>query len=126
VATFSRNRAPSQPVTGANLRIITGLFGPIGQHLPSDDQGIYNFYQGDVITAGAAETAVFEPVFELPLVTIWGKGFVRGLDNNPNVFAPFQPNQVIANPNIVTNGLGGPMAGQMALQPLMSNDEASL
>src|ERR1700722_7561974 len=120
---FRKQRVPSQPMTGANIRIRQGLFGALANVEPGiSGNSIYSFFQGYVITAGQAQTAVFEPNFELPLITVWGKGVIR----NPNTFFPKQPQQLFNNPIVLTNALGGPIAGQIALQPLLSNENGSL
>lgn len=72
------------------------------------------YFEGDLFTPGA-QNWVYEPVLErTPLQTTWGRGFLR----TPNFFDPIQPPQVYSNPNVFTNGIGGLVAGQMALQPL--------
>ena len=119
---FLRPRQPSQPVIGANLRIRAGEFGAGGlsaYDLYGVDQrcgcgGLYNFHQGNVFFPGTGNY-VFEPNFELPLLTVWGFGFVR----NPNTFKPLQPPQVWAHPHVRTNGIGGLQAGTVELQPLL-------
>jgi hypothetical protein len=118
-----RPRNPSQPVTGANTRIRMGVFGESNLAYafadvdPTSSNGIYHYHEGAVFTPGA-ENFVFEPQFELPIQTVWGFGFIR----NPNTFNPFQPPQVYANPQTMLQGIGGLMAGQMALQPLILNE----
>ncbi|HYM35965.1 MAG TPA: hypothetical protein VET48_11245, partial [Steroidobacteraceae bacterium] len=59
---------------------------------------------------------VFEPLFELPLVTIWGNAFLR----RPNVFNPIQPPQVWSHPTVCQSGIGGLQAGTIDLEPLLS------
>jgi len=115
-----------QTVTGANVRIRLGLFGngtPAAaasfEVNPTSITPLYSYAQGDLFTPGAMNF-VFEPNFELPLQTVWGFGFIR----NPNTFSVRQPTQAFSNPVLSYNGLGGQMAGQMATQPLMSNDVA--
>lgn len=119
---FLRPRRPSQPVTGANVQIrYGGVFGHGGvtpyaflDVNPALAAGIYNYHEGDLFTPGAMNF-VFEPNFELPLVTVWGRGFIR----NPNTFKVTQPPQVWAQPHVQTNGIGGLQAGEMELQPLI-------
>lgn len=75
---------------------------------------IYYHFEGDLFTPGA-QNYVFESRFERsPLQAIWGKGFLSGY----NQFSPIQPPQVMSPQNVVTSGIGGIVAGQMALQPL--------
>lgn len=109
-----RKRVPSETVSGANVRIqYGGLFG-VGeprsgmlQVNPNPGVGIYSYHEGDVFLPGTGNW-VFEPNFELPLVTIWGSAFIR----NPNTFKPLQPPQVWSHPNVQNNGMGGLQAGQ--------------
>ena len=125
---FNKKQIAS-PVSGANVRIRLGLFGN-GSPATSavnevqsnaNSSGIYSYYEGDIFTPGA-EAFVFVPNFELPLVTVWGMGFIR----NPNTFSPRQPTQLLSNPNVVTNGLGGQMAGQIIQQPLLANEGGNM
>lgn len=120
-----RKRYASMPVVGGGLsRIFQGVFGvgsPASQ-LSSPDQvkgenaaegGVYNFHEGDLFTPGTSNW-VMDPSHETALMTVWGHAFLR----SPNTFNPIQPVQVYANPTAVLNGIGGPVAGQLALQPL--------
>lgn len=115
-----RKRTPSETISGGQTRIRLGAMGdgsPLYSMVdvdPNSGTGIYDYHEGALFSPGAMNF-VFEPNFELPMVGIWGKGFLRV----PNVFNPLQPVQLYSNPNIVTNGLGGLEAGQMALQPLL-------
>lgn len=117
--------------SGALTRIMAGLFGsgspveatvtPGGDTDPKglgEQVAIYHYHEGDLFTPGAMNY-VFEPAFELPLVTIWGNAFMR----TPNTFSVRQPPPPVAYPNVVTNGLGGVVAGQMILQGLEQVDE---
>src|SRR5712671_1451705 len=115
-----RKRMPSQPVSNANIRIRMGEFGdgrPTAYAWadvnPNASAGIYNYHEGALFTPGS-QNFVFEPNFELPLQTVWGRGFIR----NPNTFKCTQPPQVWSHPHVVTNGIGGLQAGTMELQPL--------
>ena len=76
---------------------------------------VARYFEGDLFTNGAMHM-VYESVFErTPLQTIWGNAFLR----TPNTFNPLHP--PTANyANVVTNGIGGWIPGQMALQPLES------
>jgi len=111
--------------TGALARIAGGLFGSANPAAYSSSaevvtpgpKSLYHFHEGDVFTPGT-ENYVFEYPFEFPLQTIWGGAFLR----RPNVFNPQQPSQVQSNPNVVTNGIGGLVAGQIATQPLESEE----
>ena len=121
-----RKRTASQPVSGANIRIRQGVFG-VGNPAftfadvdPNAGTGIYNYHEGDLFTPGAGNF-VFEPTFELPIETLWGFGFIR----NPNTFSPLQQPQVFSPPTVVNNGIGGLVAGQIALQPLIEDDEGN-
>lgn len=108
--------------TGAFSRLMSGLFGsaqpPSSSQsaqvaLPNQRNGFYAFHEGDQFTAGAPSFA-FEYPNELPMLTIWGRAFLR----KPNTFLPFQPPQVISEANITINGIGGLQAGQFVLQGL--------
>lgn len=118
-ATF---RPQANVKTGAFSRLMNGLFGtaqPVSSSqsaqvaLPNQRNGFYAFHEGDQFTAGAPSFA-FEYPNELPLLTIWGRSFLR----KPNTFLPFQPPQVISEANIVINGIGGLQSGQFVLQGL--------
>ncbi len=117
---FLRKRVP-QTVTGGNTRIAAGEFGegsPTAYAFmdvnPLAVAHIYRYHEGDLFTPGA-QNFVFEPNFELPLQTVWGRGFIR----NPNTFKALQPPQVWAHPTVTTDGLGGLQAGQIESQPLL-------
>ena len=121
-----RKRVPSQAVSGANTRIRMGTFGVGGPAYafadvdPTASSALYHYHEGDLFTPGAGNF-VFEPNFELPLQTIWGRGFIR----NPNTFNVYQPPQVWSPAHVKTNGLGGLIAGQVALQPLLEMEGES-
>ena len=143
---FTRNRVGSEPVIPADLsaahgavgvqparqvpttntqsggmnRILAGLFGVSNPRTNSSAQvavpgkkALYHYHEGDLFTPGT-ENYVFDYPFEFPLQTIWGIAFLR----RPNVFNPLQPNQVYSNPNVVINGIGGLIAGQLVTQPI--------
>lgn len=120
--------APTTPVNraGALSRILAGAFGTAEPASSSSSfqvrtpgkEALYHYHEGDIFTPGTGNY-VFEYPFEFPLQTIWGIGFLR----QPNTFPPVQPPQVIANPNVFTNGIGGLIAGQYALQPLESDGQ---
>ena len=118
----TRQRMVSEVISGANARIAGGLWGQGSPAYDVNDvdprsaaPGIYFYHEGDLFTPGAGNF-VFEPWFELPLVTIWGNAFLR----RPNTFKVFQPAQVMVQPTLVNNGIGGLQAGQMELEPLES------
>lgn len=107
-------------VTGAVARIRLGLFGDsTPQNLPvitygSGFDGMYSYHQGDLFTPGA-QNFVWESNFELPLNTVWGRGYLSPANN----FNPRQPPPLQAVPRVVLNGLGGLEAGQIAYAPLI-------
>lgn len=116
-----RPRIASEEISGANIRIQMGEFGvgaPISNLSafvnPFAVPAIYFFHEGDLFTPGS-QNWVFEPTTELPLVTIWGNAFLR----RPNTFAPFQPPQVWAQPNVFINGIGGLQTGTVEMEPLL-------
>jgi hypothetical protein len=116
-----RKRQPAQQVSGANIRIRYGEFGvgsPIGAFAevdPNAAASIYSYHEGDLFTPGA-QNFVFEPNFELPIITIWGNAFLR----RANTFNPIQPQQVYAHQNVTNNGMGGLLAGDLELQGLIN------
>lgn len=116
-----RQRVPSEIVVGAANQIQLGAFGvsnPIGSSMivnPFSAGPLYNFHEGDLFTPGTGNW-VFESIFELnPLLTIWGNAFLR----RPNTFNPIQPPQVMSQPHVLNNGIGGLQAGTMDLEPLI-------
>lgn len=117
-----RPRKPSEPVTGGNLRIYSGLFSENVPEMPqvSEAGNLYAYHAGDVFDPGSPRY-VFEPQFELPLFTIWGKAFTRVA----NTFNPIQGAQVYAHPHLTMHGLGGLQAGYLQLQPLLTPDNNS-
>lgn len=109
--------------SGALSRIMSGVFGAPNPEsysaseqvrVPSKD-AFYHFHEGDLFTPGTGNY-VFEPTLENPLQTIWGISFLR----KPNTFNPEQPPQVYSGPNVVINGIGGQVSGQIAFQPIES------
>lgn len=113
---------PQQNIqTGGFSRLMRGLFGSATPDasmtaevvLPNHRNGFYAFHEGDQFTAGAPSFA-FEYPNELPMLTIWGRSFLR----TPNTFLPYQPPQVISEANITINGIGGLQVGQFVLQGL--------
>jgi hypothetical protein len=117
-------------VSGALSRIRAGLFGignsdagklvtPGGDFNPAEASGPYRFHEGDLFNPGA-ENYVFDSPYELPMQTIWGNAFLR----TPNTFNPLQSPQVYSWPNVKPNGIGGLVAGQMALQGLEFDEDS--
>ena len=107
----------SEQVSGANIRIAMGEFGegvPILMPVDPRVSGLYFYHEGDLFSPGTGNW-VFEPTTELPLVTVWGRGFLR----KPNTFNPVQPPQVMARPTLRQSGIGGLQAGGVALEPLL-------
>lgn len=123
-----RTRTPSEAVSGANVRIQYGdVFG--GANSPSAEfaevdprsfTSLYAYHPGDIFLPGS-ESWVFEPQFELPLITLWGNAFSR----RPNTFNPIQPPQVWSQPNVQTNGIGGLQAGDLDLEGLLNPEGES-
>lgn len=111
--------------SGALSRIMTGVFGSAEPASSSESfqvaqarKALYTYHMGDLFTPGT-QNYVFEYPFEFPLQTIWGNAFIR----NPNTFKATQPPQVYSNPNVMQNGIGGLVAGQIALQGLESTGQ---
>jgi hypothetical protein len=117
-----RKRVPSEQVSGGNIRIAHGVFGAgspaYGRMGLNPNAGLYHYHEGDLFNPGTGNY-VFEYPFELPLQTIWGMAFLR----RPNTFNPIQPIQSFAPPNVVPNGIGGTVAGQIIFQPLIPNEQ---
>jgi hypothetical protein len=117
----ARARIPSETISGANIRIAAGEFGAgdprygFAQVDPrASAPGLYYYHEGDLFAPGTGNW-VFETTHELPLVTIWGKAFLR----RPNTFSVIQHPQVMANPTVRSGGLGGLQAGTIELEPLL-------
>lgn len=110
---------------GAMSQILAGLFGSAtpqnqlsSQVATGGKEALYHFHEGDLFTPGT-QNYVFDYPWELPLYTIWGQAFLR----EPNTFSVYQPAQIMSQANVFLNGIGGLVAGQMALQPLESTPE---
>lgn len=123
----NRTRMVSEVISGAQGRIFAGEFGVGAPNFDlydvdprSQAPGIYFYHEGDLFTPGAGNY-VYESWFELPLQTVWGKGFLR----TPNVFNPIQAVQVFSQPNVVNNGIGGLQSGQLELEPLQYTHDSS-
>jgi hypothetical protein len=113
--------------SGAMALIKQGLFGiPDSAQLqeapvalaPGHGASVYAYHQGDLFFPGTGNY-VFDYPWELPMNTIWGHGFLTTV----NKFNPYQPPQLYSQANVLLNGIGGLVAGSMALQPLESNGE---
>jgi len=123
-----RDRMPSEPVTGGISRIILNhefgegspMFAAVAVNPDSESDGLYQFHEGDLFSPGAGNW-VFEPNFELPMVTIWGNAFLR----RANTFKVLQPPQVWSNPTVTNAGLGGLQAGTIELTPLSFEDSGA-
>lgn len=85
------------------------------QRFRHPDTPLYQFHQGAVLTPGT-QNLVFEPAFELPTFAV-----AQGVKYTP-FFAPLQPPQIWQSKAVGVNGLGGIVAGQMALQSLQLPD----
>jgi hypothetical protein len=83
--------------------------------------GLYHFHEGDLFTPGTGNY-VYDAPFELPMKTLWGGSTAQAFLRTPNVWKVLQPPQVYSQPTVKTSGIGGPVAGQMILQPLNSED----
>lgn len=112
-------------IVGSLSRVANGVFGVGG---PEDnlsqpsyvagespaEGGFYTLHEGDLFTPGT-QNWVLEPKYDLPVMTIWGNGFLR----RANTFNPVQPPQIYATFGTPTDGIGGQIAGQIAMQPLI-------
>lgn len=123
---FGKKRVSGAAVPGTQVvsgiqRINAGAFGSGSPATAFETQSAspapaaHHYYEGLLFDPGA-ENFVFVPGFELPLVTVWGNAFLR----TPNVFNPVQPPQVYAPQNVLTNGLGGLVAGDVQLTGLIN------
>lgn len=74
---------------------------------------LYQYHLGIRFDPGAMAEA-FEPLFGLPLVSFRGSGRVAG------ALRPLQPPQVWFTQQQGIQGLGGLVAGQVILQPLIN------
>jgi hypothetical protein len=114
--------------TGGLARILQGVFGlgspaagladqNVAQFAPRAAQGYYQFYEGDIWTPGTGNW-VMDPTHDGPLMTIWGRAFLRV----PNGFNPLQTPQVYTQAASALYGVGGQISGQMISgQPLSDN-----
>lgn len=76
---------------------------------------VYNFHQGQILTPGT-QNLVFEPGFELPVFPV-----AKGVANLQQL-GPLQPPQIYQSQAIPIAGVGGLIAGQIALQQLLEQD----
>lgn len=113
---------PPPTQVGGLLRILQGVFGLGAPLSRSSDPAqvvnqkpgpLYHMHEGDIFEPGTGNW-VLDPAFDGPLMTVWGNG-----DSYPNVMHVTDTPVAIALPTYLTNGLGGPVAGQIALQPLV-------
>lgn len=81
-----------------------------------DSPGIYQYHEGRVFFPGPP-SYVFEPRFSLPLTTIIGCATAAGCPPSP-----YQSVQVYQSLTTTTAGIGGLLAGQIAMQPLLVPD----
>jgi hypothetical protein len=116
-----RKRHISEVVVGGLSRIGYALFSSKGQLSSSQmvigethkEGGVYAFHEGDLFTPGTGNW-VMDASYETPVNTVWGHAFLR----TPNTFNPLQHPQVMAQPTVSLQGVGGLIAGQMIMQPL--------
>lgn len=118
-----RKRITAQPVVGGGMMgyIMQAPQGSPNAQLSApysvgQQRGYYHFHEGDLFTPGTGNW-VLDPVYETPLMCVWGNG---SLITKPNFFNPLQPPQIYPNMVFRTVGLGGLQTGQMMLAPLMS------
>lgn len=119
-----------QTVIGGFSRIMDGVFGAGrpsaigGSSSPSQvggdtraEGGFYRLHEGATFLPGTGNW-VFDPYYEGPLTTIWGNAFLR----TPNTFKPIPSTPPAVYPLMVPIGIGGIVAGQIALQPLIESE----
>jgi hypothetical protein len=124
----AKTPAERNVLSGAMSRILAGLFGPSDPKANSSAEvvqpkkSLFQFHEGDLFTPGTGNYAL-DPFQELPLQTIWGHAFLR----KPDPWHPIGPVPVAFVPPgtsyVRINGIGGLVAGQMAMQPLESNGD---
>lgn len=120
-----RSRMPSEQVAGAATRILLGDFG-IGSptyafaEVDPRSAGVYHYHEGDLFAPGAGNW-VFESIWELnPIQAIWGNAFLVA---KATPFKPLQTPQVMTQPRLFNNGIGGLQAGQIDFEPLLTESE---
>lgn len=113
---------PPPTQVGGIVRIFQGIFGIGAPTARSSDPNevinqkpgpLYHMHEGDIFEPGTGNW-VLDPAFDGPLMTVWGNG-----STYPKVWSVTDQPVAIAQPTYLTNGLGGPVAGQIALQPLV-------
>jgi hypothetical protein len=115
---------PILTIVGAMHRIVQGVFGtptpanyqssPLAvQQLGPRRATLNSWRPGDLFTPGA-QNWVYNPPFELPVQTMWGRAFLR----KPNTFSVVSGPQVLSWPMVTMAGLGGVVPGQIITQPL--------
>jgi len=119
-----QKQAPAPPAVskiGGLLRILQGAFGIGAPTARSSDPNevqnsrpgpLYAMHEGDIFEPGTGNW-VLDPPFDGPLNPVWGNGV-----SYPYVWM-IEQQPVAAVNTVVTNGLGGQVAGQIALQPLI-------
>lgn len=119
----TRTRTASEKIAGGLTLITNCLFGcgsPIsGDEFIRDTDVFYNLHQGDLFTPGTGNW-VLDPSLETPLQINSGHGFTFA--NSPTPV--YQPPQVYADPNALSNGQRGIISGQVLLQPLLPQNPA--
>lgn len=117
--------APPPTKVGGLLRILQGAFGIGAPTSRSSDPGevisakpgpLYHMHEGDIFEPGTGNW-VLDPAFDGPLMTVWGNG-----DQYPKVWQIANV-PVVALPTYQVQGIGGTVAGQLALQPLVDLNE---
>lgn len=100
-------------ITAADMALIDPISAEVTEQM-SAIQGFYRFHQGDIFLPGPAAFAM-DPSHDTPLHTVWGHAFLV----RANAFRPLAIGQIaFSAPVQPLVGVGGPIAGQMAFQPL--------
>jgi hypothetical protein len=113
---------------GGLMRVAAGAFGlgnpsrglamqEVGSARDKEG-GPWNLFEGDLFTPGTGNWVV-DPSHETPLMTDWGRAFLR----RPNAIMALQEPQVFAHQMSPLFGLGGVVPGQLITQPLSMNQE---
>jgi len=76
---------------------------------------IYNFHRGQILEPGT-QNLVFEPGFQLPTFPV-----AKGVANLQQLRV-LQPPQIVQAQSVPVSGIGGVVAGQIALQQLQMQD----
>lgn len=113
---------PAASTVPGFLRILQGAFGfgaPTARSSDPNEIGnpkptsLYHYHEGDIFEPGTGNW-ILEPTFDGPINPVWGNGV-----SYPMVWSITSQPVLMAHPTTVTNGLGGEVAGQLALQPLI-------